>query len=281
MPPLRFTCSNCGERLSTARTKAGNKVKCPACKHIVLVPITPDAGPPQTAARTGMGPALHAAESPPPPASESGPVELVYADEDKFESSRGAPDAGYVMLRRSIVYVQGFLLGFVAIVFFILGVVVGGRSARHEGRLANPRACIVQGAVSFADSEGDRFPDEGSVICIVPATRRPDQKLAAESLGPDAPRPDELALRTIQQLGGTYARADARGAFRLHVPTTGRYYVLIVSKHALRPSTEHPSPRDLAEMGRYFVPATTMVQQYRYQWQLMAVTQDRKLDVAF
>jgi len=248
------------------------------------VPITPDAAPPQTAARTGTEPALHATESPPlPPASESGPVELVYADEDKFESSRGAADAGYVMMRRSIVYVQGFLLGFVAIVFFILGVVVGGRSARHEGRLANPRACIVQGAISFADSDGDRLPDEESVICIVPATRRPDQKLAAESLGPDAPRPrpDELALRTIKQLGGTYARADARGEFRLHVPTTGRYYVLIVSQHALRPPTEHPSPRDLAEMGRYFVPATTMVQQYRYQWQLVAITQDRKLDVAF
>lgn len=283
MPPLRFTCSNCGERLSTAPAKVGSKVKCPACKHVILVPIT---APPVPRSELDVAsredPTLQVVRPEPPP-TESGPVELVYADEDRFgPSSRNISDS-VVPLRRSIIFVQGFLLGLVAIVFFVFGVVVGGRSARQQGHLSNPQACVVHGTVSFVDSAEDRFPDVGAVVCIVPATRRPEQKLPAESLGPDAPQPhpDQLTMGTLQQLGGVYGRADAQGQFRLRLPATGRYYMLVVSTHAIRPRNEHPNPRDLAEMGRYFVPATALVQQYRYQWQLVQVTQDRKLDVVF
>jgi hypothetical protein len=81
-------------------------------------------------------------------------------------------------------------------------------------------------------------------------------------------------------MGGAYARSDAEGDFKLQVPR-GRYFVLIISGNSERASSEELDKTQLAQIGRYFVPATELIGRNRFQWREELIANDKRLDLSF
>lgn len=266
---IRFSCPQCHQRLSVASQKAEQDVKCPRCRQLVRVPAdsTDTTSPPP------LLPALGAEVSLTSVAEQVD--ELVYA-EGEGESSAPRGRAGqFVVIRRRIIYLQGFLLGLVALVFFVFGMVVGNRSDSGPATsLGQP--CTVSGRVLYDSPVQQSMPDEDSTVIIVPLASRPDQKAAVEGLRPGDPVPGEehAGVALIRSLGGDYARVDRSGRFRVRVMTPGRYYLLVVSRHARRAGDEQPQVKDLAQIGRYVVPATSLLDNQRYTWQELRIRAD-------
>ena len=277
--PIRFHCSNCQQRLSVATRKAGQDVKCPTCRRVTRVPATAE----------GTSEVGSEGDVPGPIASFPGLVEdreLVYADVPAADMNgseppqRGSP---YVSIPRYVIYTQGFLLGAVALVFFVFGLNVGSRSG---GQSSNPLAqssCVVSGDVLYVDSTGTAVPDVGAVVVLLPTTRRPDEKVSADGLQPAAAEvpEDNRGLLLLRSLGGDYARVDRRGHYQVRSETTGRYYLLIISRHSDRRELEHPRASELAQLGRYFIPATELLGQHRYRWQEIVLRDDQQINATF
>ncbi len=121
--PFRFYCSHCQQRLSVSSQKRGQDVTCPRCRRVIQVP-TREAAAGEVTSPPGDRAADHAAESFPQVADRG---ELV-------AGTPAAPTPGpglrqQITLPRYVLYTQGILLGAVALVFFVFGMVVGSRSA--------------------------------------------------------------------------------------------------------------------------------------------------------
>jgi hypothetical protein len=79
-------------------------------------------------------------------------------------------------------------------------------------------------------------------------------------------------------LGGAYTRVDANGAYDLRLPAAGEYFVLVLSGNRYREANEDPVRADLAEIGGYFLPATELLGNKRYEWKSVQVRADQTLD---
>jgi hypothetical protein len=208
--------------------------------------------------------------------------ELIYAD-TSHDSQHLQESAQRVSIPRYVLYSQGFLLGVVALAFFVFGLIVGGRSGIQSAELSTHSPCTVTGSILFDDATDAALPDEGSVVILLPVARRPDEKIAADGLQPAAPAPqdDHPGVTMLRGLGGDYARVDRRGRFQVRATTTGRYFLLVISRHRQRDANEHPKANELAQLGRYVIPATQLLGQSRYQWQEVLLRADRQHNVTF
>ena len=173
-------------------------------------------------------------------------------------------------------------MGAVALVFFVFGMIVGGRSDSGDTALPS-QPCTVSGVVMYDNPARQSVPDADSTVIIVPLAARPDQKATVEGLRPgDPPASEEHAgVAMIRSLGGDYARVDRNGRFRVRVMTPGRYYLLVVSRHASREGNEQPQAKDLAQIGRYVVPATSLLENQRYTWQELRIRADDEFTHTF
>jgi len=41
MPEFKFACSHCQQRLQVDETLGGRQIQCPACKHLITIPLSP------------------------------------------------------------------------------------------------------------------------------------------------------------------------------------------------------------------------------------------------
>ncbi len=211
------------------------------------------------------------------------PGKLVYASDDEGLESEHGDAADYVRVPRSVVYIQGFLLGVVALVFFIFGMSVGNRSGDQLTAIGAGRPCTVSGRVTWENASHQIEPDDGSVVVLVPVASRPDTKAPATGLRPEdaMPSEDHPGRGILQMLGGVYARVDDGGSFEVRLPTANRYYALVISRHAKRPEGVQPATHDLAELGRYFLPATELLGKQKYHWRELIVRSNQELNVSF
>ena len=271
--PIRFACEECGQKLSARSRQVGHVAKCPKCKHDVTVPAS------STRSSTGSQPS-----EPESPGEAEDQDDLysqfvVYDDdaewvyEDETEPSQKAPVAvtiERVSIPRNILYIQGVLLALVAIVAFVFGVLVGSGGSPKETAQAVVRPCTVVGHVHYLTQNGAEIPDEGAVVIVVPKEKQPnaEQRAAVEGLRPSDPLPreDHPALRAIRMLGGAYTRTDENGDYDLRLPAAGEYFVLVLSGNRYRDANEDPVRADLAEIGGYFLPATVLLGNQRYEW---------------
>ncbi len=287
--PIRFACEQCGQKLSARTRQVGHVAKCPKCKNDVTVPAS------STRASSGSRPSVSEASGEAEDQDDLYSQFVVYDDdaewvyEDETEPSRSAPvavDVDRVSIPRSILYFQGILLALVAIVAFVFGVLVGGRGSPKESVQAVAQPCTVAGHVHYLTRNGAQIPDEGTVVIVVPKTPQPtsEQRAPVEGLRPSDPLPRENhpALQAIRMLGGAYTRTDENGAYDLRLPIAGEYFVLVLSGNRYRDANEAPVRADLAEIGGYFLPATELLGNQRYEWKSVVVRSDQTLsDVVF
>jgi hypothetical protein len=215
-----------------------------------------------------------------------GETELVYAteDEDESASSPWAPvDANKLAVPRSVLYMQGILIGTVALMGFTLGILVGaGTSGRRDNGDDQPQPCLISGVIGVQNETGETHPDVGAVAIVVPRDQHPEQKAELFGLRPQDPRPndDHAGLQVIRSLGGDYARADADGRYQLKVPDAGDYFLLVISAGSERNAEDQPKAV-LAQIGRFFQLSADLFGGRAYQWQEETVRRDRQLNVVF
>ncbi len=284
--PIRFTCLGCGKRLSAGSHKAGQQAKCPICRQIQLVPDVNAADserppPPPPTADVPKISTVNSAGSRPWDTSD----EIVYSVPEDRRADRTKEPAGdqTITVGRHIVYLQGVLLSLVALVFFVFGIIVGTHSSNRSNVRGTRRPCTVSGQVTVQDARGHAVPDSGCTACLVPTSAYPETKFAATAFRPGSaslPR-DRSAAELVRQLGGDFVRTDSGGRYQLRVPSPGRYYLLVISHHAFRAADESPSPRDLAQMGRYFLPVTDLLDDHKYSWQVLQLRSVTQKNIIF
>jgi hypothetical protein len=163
-------------------------------------------------------------------------------------------DFDKVALPRYVLYGQGVLLAGVAMVALVLGVVIGRLSGSNVATpTSEVKTCYLTGTVSYTSSGGSVSPDAGAVVIVVPQDRQPsrDAKIPIEGLRPGDPLPQR-------------------------VDRTGEYFVLVVGRNAPRQSTERPEGVHLAQMGRYFLPASELIGDQRYAWRMESIKRDKE-----
>ncbi len=294
--PIKFACEHCGARLSVSSRKAGARAKCPKCQQTLTVPARPqaEAGKPTEAAAepSDSAPAPQTQEEQDDLLAEflvyDSEAELVYAADDDEESSslagfQASLDPDKVAVPRSILYMQGALLGLVALMSLIVGILVGrGCSPASESDDAGPQTCLISGMVAIEDAMGGTAPDDGAAVIVVPRDLHPEQKAEIVGLRPQDTPPDEnhAGLQTIYGLGGDYARTDLEGRFQLRVPDRGSYFLLVISAHVSQDDKEQ-SKSTLAQIGRFFRLTPEMFEGHAIRWQEEDVRRDRQLNIVF
>ncbi len=287
--PIRFACEQCGQKLTARSRQVGHIAKCPKCKQDVTVPEVSTRASGASRAPESESPSDGGAE--PDVYSQfavyDDDAEWIYEDEaDLVATAPTEVNIERVSIPRSVLYAQGILLAVVAMVAFVFGLLVGGGRAAPESAEAIARPCTVNGHVRYLTQNGAEIPDEGTVVIIVPQDHHPsaEQRSPIEGLRPSDPLPQENhpALRAIRMFGGAYTRTDADGAYDLRLPSAGAYFVLVLSRNRYRDANAEAVRADLAQIGSYFLPATELLGEHRYQWLSINVRADQTLgDVVF
>lgn len=199
-------------------------------------------------------------------------------------SNAGTVDFDRVSLPRYVLYGQGALLLAVAIMALTLGILIGrGSAPRVAVKSGTATPCYLTGTVQHRTSGGNPVADGGAVVIVVPQDQRPAEKAPIEGLRPEDPLPeaDQPSLARIKSIGGDYARADEQGYFKVRVPDSGEYFLLVVSHHAGRKAGQRLDPVHLAQMGRYFLPAPDLVGDRYYRWRSESIKRDKQYSIIF
>jgi len=215
-------------------------------------------------------------------------VAWVYEDAAGRQSTGGfdshSVDFDRISLPRYVLYGQGVLLIAVAMTALTLGILIGrGTAPRVVEKSGAPTPCFLTGTVEYASRSGAHVPDAGAVVIVVPQDKRLADKAPIEGLRPEDPMPaaDLPSLSRIRSIGGDYTRADDQGYFKLRVPDTGDYFLLVVSRQTQRKASERLEPVHLAQIGRYFLPAPDLIGDHKYRWRAETVKRDKEYKFTF
>ena len=148
-------------------------------------------------------------------------------------------------------------------------------------RWNSPRT--VTGRVAYRTELGGLAGDSEAVVIVVPADRRPDEKLGVAALRPDAPPPGGAhpTIAKLRSIGGDFARAARMAILPWKLPATGSYFVLMISSHVRRPAGRQPTNQELAQIARSFVPADELLGMNAYRWSSELVRENMKLSHTF
>lgn len=296
--PFQFLCQHCGRKLQASSRKIGREATCPGCQGRLVVP-TKEVAREQIAARRASAPATTEKEE-----EEVNPyaefsvydddTELVYETDDDAWDDGPPPtvDQTKLAVPRTVIYLQGILLGVVALVAFVLGILVGSGTTSNTPQNPRERPFRLSGAVTYEGATRGTLPDDGAVVLILPVGSLPerDGKIPIAGIGPDDPTPpvDSPALGILSDIGGAYARADAEGRFRATLPRLGKYYVLVLSRNKRpQPSATGSDPlneqrrRQLGQLGNYVDDAAGLLSKYLYDWREEEYLDDKQLEVQF
>lgn len=279
--PVRFTCSECGQRLNARDDKIGQRLKCPKCGTKLTVPSAEEAD--------SHDPARDALKQLEEMVGEDDYIsELVVYDDEDAESSRARKfdyDRELVSITRPVIYVQAVLLVLLALFGLVVGFLVGRGTAPAAPEMADapvPTESIrVEGNLQYTTGDGTQ-PDRGAVVLAVPAKRMPEEKIPVDDLLPEAQMPGEgnLTLQQITALGGDYTRADDAGNFALFL-VPGEYHLLYVSYAATRPRGNQVARKDLAEIGAYVSSGYDLIGPHRYRFETVEIDPEVELDHTF
>lgn len=237
----------------------------------------PDVPPPQV-------PDAPASQAEPFPSFDE--IELIYETEDSDyrDMTESASPQDVIAVPRYVIYLQGGLLGVVALASFAIGLIAGGAFSSGSGSTAGlPQASVVSGTVSYVS--GNRvFPDEGAVIILLPQNnQKPEERAMVAGLRPGDPPPGELhrGLAVLRQLGAGYARADDKGHYSVQLPDRGRYLMLVISQARQLKSAADIQTQDILKIGPYFDNGADLIGKQRYRLTTESIRGNRQINVEF
>jgi hypothetical protein len=281
--PIRFPCPHCQQKLSVSSRKAGTKAHCPRCHKELTIPeqktAVSSAGAPDQAAAS-------ADDEEDDPYSQFvvyDETELVYEQAEAATPRRASPPHAVpdrVAVPRLVIYTQGALLGLVALASLVLGVLLGGTFYSAPPLAGQP--CTISGTVRYAVG-GQSKPDAGAVVIVLPQTKDPGRRVPTDGLRPEEPLPEAplAAAEEIRNMGGAYTRADDQGRFQVQLPSSGKYYVLVLSRHLRRLPSQDVNTQDLVRIARFVEDASDLLADSRYQFTTETILGDRELSAVF
>ena len=263
--PVKFACEHCGQRLSVSSDKIGKRAKCPKCREPIQVPNKEDAAKSLDKYADKADADESGDEDPFSQFVVYDDAELVYESEPTYTAkSNAAVDTSKIAVPRIALYVQGVLLGVVAVSFFMFGILVGSKSTKNENAEEAPKVCVVTGSVTYRDGA-----DSGAVVIFLPKGKRPDERPSPTGLRPnDVPPPTDanIGYRAIVENGGGYARTNAQGDFKIRVDNLREYYVLFISRRGMRDDDEELTRAERSEIAGYFDSVTDLIGQNQFRW---------------
>ena len=131
---------------------------------------------------------------------------------------------------------------------------------------------LLSGAVLYWDDKQQVMPDQGAVVLLLPVNRQPPTPLSARVFQPgQRPKPNDPNLLKLEEWDGALARVDGSGNYRLAVPGPGKYWVLIVSRHARRSHQQRVAPEVMQRLQTWFTPAGVLIGRSKYLFQEVEV----------
>ncbi len=274
--PIKFLCEHCQAKLQIATRKAGTEQTCPRCKKEFTVP-SPEVAEAMLAMKSNDR------------FAEGGwkdedfldftmyeEQELVYQTDDSnrlgSQKTTAQIDPDRISVPRIAFYMQGAMLGVVACVFFVFGMLVGQSTSKPQISDSDDRMrCRVIGEVTYESNNSQRT-DAGATVLLLPTDRRPDPRPPASAFRPgsdlDPTSPD---WQLIREIGGDATRVSANGTFELTVSSPREFYLLVISD--ARSRGDRPIAKDeRAGIGRYFVPVEELVGDRDFVWKTVRVT---------
>jgi hypothetical protein len=297
--PVLFNCLQCHQPIRASRRKGGTAVSCPQCGQPNIVPTVPkdDAAAalanaegkfvsgaggfddiPDLIAPPVSSPVFAVPPSPPLPTTMPPVSPAIQRRGIATSTASIRNEDALLVISRAGVYALGALLLLVALVFLLAGYVIGrGRAAsvRTDAMTSessgNP--VVFEGNLSYMASPGLLKPDSDAVVIALPFENRPKEKLASRGLrSSDTGDIDSTpAAAALHALGGACVRAGAEGEFPLVVPRSGKYFLLVISKHAKRDAGRSIEFDDLRAMSEYFERPADLIGSYRYDWSVREV----------
>ena len=86
------------------------------------------------------------------------------------------------------------------------------------------------------------------------------------------------AIKTLEGIGGAYARGDNQGIAELLLKP-GKYQVLVISNSAARSGATQPKPKDIAALAGYFESSPDLFGDKKYDFSLRRFPKESPLDV--
>jgi hypothetical protein len=290
---IRFSCVNCGQRLSVGQHKAGQQATCPKCKTQLQIP--PQTAPQNSPPVTSLPPTQLTGNAPQPmrtiafqePVEEH--VEVVYAQapsimsgnrKSKTSANDLEADLERIALPRYVIFAQGLLLAVVAVACFLLGLGIGsvlsGRTSQTTVQSAK-----ISGNVSLL-KKGERMGDLGATLLFIPLEATPEEKISLHAFMPQANTVEQVAADSwLNKFGGKFFKCVERGKFEVALPSKGRFYVLVFSANAPKNDQAEPTQQQLGQMSRYFELDEQSFSKVRYQWRMEEVRGDTTLNIDF
>ena len=119
-----------------------------------------------------------------------------------------------------------------------------------------------RGRITF-QSDGQRKPDCGARVIVLPKERTGTLKLPVTGFRSDDPESDQrIAIAALTAMGGAFSRASDEGEFEVSLPSSGQFYVLVLSSSVMRDG-DSPDPEVEATTGVYFDRPTQLLGRVR------------------
>jgi hypothetical protein len=95
-----------------------------------------------------------------------------------------------------------------------------------------------RGRITFL-SNGQRKPDRGARVIVLPRDRSGSAKLAVTGFrSGDSPEDHRVSVAALTAMGGAFATASDEGEFEVSLPASGQFYVLVLSNSLTREAEE-------------------------------------------
>lgn len=128
-------------------------------------------------------------------------------------------------------------------------------------------ATTLSGQITYITAGGDRRPDAGARILLLPKRKLGRVKLDVAGFGTGADDVDtHVARAAVRALGGDLAEADEDGHYRVSLTGHGDYHLLAISRHLPRESAESVDPQLHNALSAYFFRPASLLGQLAFQW---------------
>lgn len=185
-----------------------------------------------------------------------------------------------VSIPRWVIYFQAALLGIIASMFFVFGMMVGSLTSGDSLNGAQVVDCRVIGSVVYRD-DGALMADEGAVILLLPKDRKPDVRSPGKLVSPATFKAlDNVGIDRIHELGGAAVRADENGQFNVVIDSnlarSLEYFLLVVSNNVEGVSIGSGAETTLtkeqaAVIGTFFMPVEEVIDNRTFLWMKLNV----------
>lgn len=228
------------------------------------------------------------------PVKESGPLPasgVATSDSDELTATDSAgpqpvPATGLMQLSGSVRFA---LLG-VATVIFAIGFWIGrvttlpASTALMEEQSEQPgpstessapavmadedtERSAFRGRITFRTESGERKPDSGATVIVLPAERQGTARLPTSGWrAGDTPEDQRLAQAAIRTLGGDATVANYSGEFEIKLRGAGQFLILALS-NSLSRDADSGSPDVEENLARYFDRPSQVLGRVMYQFE--------------